>query len=143
MQRFLDGKTAIYRSAHQYLDRNDPLKGPKYVEREHPIVRTHPVTGWKYLFVNRGMTVRIVGLLPEESDLILNYLFSIIETNRDIQVRWSWQKELGSVKRITTKMNNQNNTVVLVPYGIIELVTIVLSIVKNQLLVDMVLESLH
>ena len=75
--------------------------------REHPIVRTHPVTGWKYLFVNRGMTVRIVGLLPEESDLILNYLFSIIETNRDIQVRWSWQKELGSVKRITTKMNNQ------------------------------------
>ena len=102
MQRFLDGKTAIYRSAHQYLDRNDPLKGPKYVEREHPIVRTHPVTGWKYLFVNRGMTVRIVGLLPEESDLILNYLFSIIETNRDIQVRWSWQKELGSVKRITT-----------------------------------------
>ncbi len=104
LQRFLDGKTAIYRSAHQYLDRNDPLKGPKYVEREHPIVRTHPVTGWKYLFVNRGMTVRIVGLLPEESDLILNYLFSIIETNRDIQVRWSWQKELGSVK----KNNNQD-----------------------------------
>ena len=98
LQKFLDGKTAIYRSSHQYLDRNDPLKGPKYVEREHPIVRTHPVTGWKYLFVNRSMTVRIVGLLPEESDLILNYLYSVIETNRDIQVRWSWQKELGSVK---------------------------------------------
>ena len=136
----MDGKTAIYRSAHQYLDRNDPLKGPKYVEREHPIVRTHPVTGWKYLFVNRSMTVRIVGLLPEESDLILNYLYSVIETNRDIQVRWSWQKELGSVK--TTRRMNQNNTVVLVPYGITELVTIVLSIVKNQLLADMV-QELH
>ena len=86
------------------------------------------------------MTVRIVGLLPEESDLILNYLYSVIETNRDIQVRWSWQKELGSVK--TTRRMNQNNTVVLVPYGITELVTIVLSIVKNQLLADMV-QELH
>ncbi|RCK58127.1 putative alpha-ketoglutarate-dependent sulfonate dioxygenase [Candida viswanathii] len=99
LQQFLDGKTAIYRSAHQYLDRENPLKGPKYVEREHPIVRTHPATGWKYLFVNRSMTVRIVGLLPAESDLILNYLFEVIESNRDIQVRWSWQKELGSIKK--------------------------------------------
>ncbi|RCK58229.1 Alpha-ketoglutarate-dependent sulfonate dioxygenase [Candida viswanathii] len=98
LQQFLDGKTAIYRSAHQYLDRENPLKGPKYVEREHPIVRTHPATGWKYLFVNRAMTVRIVGLLPAESDLILNYLYAVIETNRDIQVRWKWDTSLGSVK---------------------------------------------
>lgn len=83
------------------MDRENPLKGPKYIEREHPIVRTHPATGWKYLFVNRGMTNRIVGLLPAESDLILNYLYDVIETNRDIQVRWSWQKELGSIKNKT------------------------------------------
>ena len=30
---------------------------PKYVERIHPLVRVHPVTGWKTLWVNRAMTV--------------------------------------------------------------------------------------
>lgn len=95
LQEFLDGKTAIYRSAHQYLDRENPLNGPKYVEREHPIVRTHPATGWKYLFVNRGMTVRIVGLQPEESKILLNYLFGLYEKNLDIQVRWNWKSEPG------------------------------------------------
>ncbi|EAZ63446.1 taurine catabolism dioxygenase [Scheffersomyces stipitis CBS 6054] len=91
LQKFLDGKTAIYRSAHQYLDRENPLKGPKYIEREHPIVRTHPATGWKYLFVNRSMTDRIVGLEPGESKVILEYLFSVYEKNLDIQVRFQWQ----------------------------------------------------
>lgn len=90
-QKFLDGKTAIYRSAHQYVDPENPLKGPKYVEREHPIVRTHPATGWKFLFVNRSMTVRIVGLEPEESKTILEYLFSVYEKNLDIQVRFNWR----------------------------------------------------
>ncbi|EDK44623.1 hypothetical protein PVL30_003646 [Lodderomyces elongisporus] len=97
-KEFLDGKTAIYKSAHLYLNRENPLKGPKHVEREHPIVRTHPATGWKYLFVNRAMTDRIVGLLPEESDAILNYLFSVIENNRDIQVTFKWQQKLPGLK---------------------------------------------
>ncbi|KAF8002899.1 hypothetical protein HF325_002144 [Metschnikowia pulcherrima] len=94
-QQFLDGKTAIYRSAHQYLDRENPLSGGKYIEREHPIVRTHPATGWKYLFVNRAMTVRIVGLEPAESELILNFLYDVYEKNLDIQVRWNWRSENG------------------------------------------------
>lgn len=89
LQQFLDGKTAVYRSAHAYLDRENPLKGPAYVEREHPIVRTHPATGWKSLFVNRAMTVRIVGLQEAESKLILEYLFGVFEKNLDIQVRWT------------------------------------------------------
>lgn len=90
-QKFLDGKTAIYRSAHHYIDPENPLKGPKFVEREHPIIRTHPATGWKSLFVNRAMTVRIVGLEPEESKTILEYLYSIYERHLDIQVRFNWK----------------------------------------------------
>ena len=66
-RKFLDGKTAIYRSAHGYIDRDAPQAGPKHVEREHPIVRVHPATGWKSLWVNRSMTVRIVGLDKPES----------------------------------------------------------------------------
>ena len=89
-KKFLDGKKAIYVSADAYLDRKDPLGGPKKVERVHPLVRTHPATGWKFLFVNRGMTKRIVGVSPIESDLILNFLFEIYEKNADIQVRFKW-----------------------------------------------------
>lgn len=95
MQNFLDGKTAVYRSANLYIDRENPLGGPKYVEREHPIIRTHPATGWKYLFVNRAMTVRIVDLEPNESQLILGYLFDVYEKNLDIQVRWNWKSSEG------------------------------------------------
>lgn len=113
LQKFLDGKTAIYRSAHAYLDRQNPLSGPKYVEREHPIVRTHPATGWKSLFVNRSMTDRIVGLQPEESKVILNYLFEVFEKNLDIQVRWTWQptKEGLGTSAIWDNRVSQHNAI--------------------------------
>lgn len=89
-KKFLDGKEAVYVSAHQYLDRDDPFGGPKRIERVHPLVRTHPATGWKFLYVNRGMTKRILGVSPVESDLILNYLFDVYEKNADLQVRFKW-----------------------------------------------------
>lgn len=44
------------------------------VENVHPLVRTHPVTGDKALFVNKGFSRRIVGLKLEESEAILNLL---------------------------------------------------------------------
>ena len=40
-RRIIDGKQAVYRSAHPYLDRDDPTAGPKYIERVHPLVRVH------------------------------------------------------------------------------------------------------
>ncbi|KAJ8293886.1 Alpha-ketoglutarate-dependent sulfonate dioxygenase [Rhodotorula toruloides] len=57
------------------------------VENIHPIVRVHPVTGEKALFVNRQFTRRIVGLKQEESDAILNLLYLHIERGADFQVR--------------------------------------------------------
>ncbi|UKZ82802.1 hypothetical protein TrVFT333_010600 [Trichoderma virens FT-333] len=89
-RKIIDGKYAVYRSAHPYLDRENPEAGPKYVERTHPLVRVHPATGWKALWVNRSMTERIVGLDKAESDVILNYLFDVYEKNVDIQLRWKW-----------------------------------------------------
>ncbi|KAK4200501.1 hypothetical protein QBC40DRAFT_306621 [Triangularia verruculosa] len=89
-RKFIDGKQAVYRSAHAYLDRENPSAGPKFVERIHPLVRVHPATGWKALWVNRAMTLRIVGLDKAESDLILNYLYDVYEKNPDIQVRFKW-----------------------------------------------------
>ena len=44
------------------------------VENVHPLVRRHPVTGEKALFVNKQFSRSIVGLKAEESDAILNFL---------------------------------------------------------------------
>ncbi|TVY84708.1 putative alpha-ketoglutarate-dependent sulfonate dioxygenase [Lachnellula suecica] len=102
-RKIIDGKEAIYFSAHTYLDRNDPNAGPKHVERVHPIVRVHPATGWKSLFVNRAMTKQIVGLDKAESDVILNYLYHVYESNVDIQVRFKWTPKTSALwdNRIT------------------------------------------
>ncbi|TDZ39486.1 putative alpha-ketoglutarate-dependent sulfonate dioxygenase [Colletotrichum trifolii] len=89
-RNIIDGKYAVYKSAHTYLDRNDLEAGPKHIERAHPIVRVHPATGWKALWVNRLFTDRIIGLDKAESDVILNYLFDVYEKNVDIQVRFKW-----------------------------------------------------
>lgn len=51
--------------------RRDPVRS------YHPIVRVHPVTKQKALFVNPGFTKRIVGLKDEESDAILKLLFTV------------------------------------------------------------------
>ncbi|KAH8910347.1 alpha-ketoglutarate-dependent sulfonate dioxygenase [Coniochaeta sp. PMI_546] len=102
-RKIIDGKKAVYRSAHTYLDRNDPEAGPQYIERVHPLVRVHPATGWKALWVNRAMTVRIVGLDKAESDVILNYLYDVYERNVDIQVRFKWTPKTSALwdNRIT------------------------------------------
>ena len=57
---------------------------------EHPVVRIHPDTGRKHLYVNRGFTRRIVGLDPDESDTLLELLFRHCERpNFQVRHRWS------------------------------------------------------
>lgn len=89
-RKFIDGKFAFYESAHRFISKTDPYGGSVPIERQHPIVRVNPATGWKALWVNRAMTTRIVGLEKAESDLILGYLFDVYERNVDIQVRFKW-----------------------------------------------------
>ena len=57
---------------------------------EHPVVRTHPETGRKGLFVNRTFTKEIKGLSPVESDYILRMLCEFAE-HPNYQVRRSWK----------------------------------------------------
>jgi taurine dioxygenase len=46
----------------------------------HPVVRTHPVTGKKLLFVNSTVTTRIMELGRKEGDAVLQFLYRHIET---------------------------------------------------------------
>ncbi|HEY4372431.1 MAG TPA: TauD/TfdA family dioxygenase [Burkholderiales bacterium] len=89
MRAFLDGKTAIHEGAHVYGGRQK--RGDKeYPVAEHPIVRTHPVSGRKGLFVNRNFTTRIAGLNKIESDAILNMLYQHMERD-DFKCRFKWR----------------------------------------------------
>ncbi|PWY92689.1 alpha-ketoglutarate-dependent taurine dioxygenase [Aspergillus heteromorphus CBS 117.55] len=66
------------------IARRDPITS------EHPIVRTHPVTGEKALFVNPQFTRYIVGYKKEESDYLLKFLFDHIALSQDLQARVRW-----------------------------------------------------
>jgi len=62
------------------------------IETIHPVVRVHPVTGWKSVYVNHGFTRRIVDVPKAESDAILAFLFAQMAQNVDFQVRFHWEK---------------------------------------------------
>lgn len=63
------------------------------IETIHPLVRVHPVTGWKSIYINPGFTRRIVGVPKAESDAVLNFLFTQIAQNTDHQVRFRWTRD--------------------------------------------------
>ncbi|MDA1325789.1 MAG: TauD/TfdA family dioxygenase [Proteobacteria bacterium] len=50
----------------------------------HPVIRTHPVTGRKAIYVNRLLSDRIIGMDVAESDALLGILFRQIEEDRFI-----------------------------------------------------------
>jgi taurine dioxygenase len=93
MKAYLEGLTAIhdgedaYRGTYANLGVKDK---PVYPRAEHPVVRTHPVTNRKSLYVNRGFTKRLAGVPRDESDGILRYLFEHME-NPLFQCRFRWQ----------------------------------------------------
>ncbi|KAF9028695.1 taurine catabolism dioxygenase [Hymenopellis radicata] len=88
-QKRLEGLKAVH-SAVTQAEYSRKANGPvrrEPVESEHPVVRQHPATGEKALYVNQGFTRRIVGYKKEESDYLLNFLFDHIAKGADYQVR--------------------------------------------------------
>lgn len=89
MADFLSGLTAHHTGAHVYTHeqyRDDAT----FPEADHPIVRTHPDTGRRALYINRAFTTRINGVSRSESQTLLGFLFDHIE-QAAYQCRVKWE----------------------------------------------------
>ena len=93
IKKMLTGLSALHDSskAHYYRVKANDRDEMKFPNAEHPVVRTHPVTGKQALFVNRGFTLRIPQLKKHESDALLEMLYRHLETP-EFQCRFKWQK---------------------------------------------------
>ena len=95
MQKFLSDLKASHESEHFYRGRykteSNSESKTEYPSAIHPVIRTHPETGKKAIFVNKFFTTRILGLEPQESKFILDFLFSHIEKT-EFQIRYRWNK---------------------------------------------------
>jgi alpha-ketoglutarate-dependent taurine dioxygenase len=99
LREFLDGLVAVHdgRQAFGALlkareDGGGEWEGKQYKSLdpvEHPVVRTHPETGHKSLFVNAGFTSHIKGLTRPESDALLQFLYDH-STKAQFTVRYHW-----------------------------------------------------
>jgi taurine dioxygenase len=106
LKNSLDGLRAINSSDHGYkggraagMARLDAMKGTfnpaaQSYESDHPVVRTHPETGLKSLFVNRSHTVRFKGMTEDESRGLIHWLCDHI-IRPEFTCRFQWQP--GSV----------------------------------------------
>tara|TARA_B100001989_G_scaffold137716_1_gene97633 strand:- start:93 stop:941 length:849 start_codon:yes stop_codon:yes gene_type:complete len=93
LREMLEHMTATHESEHIYKGRySDRGRNDAEIDcprATHPVVRTHPETGRKALFVNRTFTTRINELSAHESDNILEMLFQHAE-HIDHQIRFRW-----------------------------------------------------
>ena len=102
MKLFLEKQKAVYISGKGKVTktRSDVMKhssvGLKSDELEaiHPVVRTHPETKKKSLYINEAHTINFVGMTVEESTPILEFLFKH-QIKSEFTCRFKWKK--GSV----------------------------------------------
>jgi alpha-ketoglutarate-dependent taurine dioxygenase len=74
----------------------------EFTQVEHPVVRIHPETGRRNLFVNPGFTTRVKGLTRSESDALLGFLYAHMTTPEYV-VRYRWEEgDLGFWDNRTT-----------------------------------------
>ncbi len=88
MKTALDGLTATHDGALVFGHISPP--GTVFPVNSHPVIRTHPVSGRKAIFVNRQFTSHIDGLPKAESTALLNFLYEHVQQPQ-FQCRFRWQ----------------------------------------------------
>jgi taurine dioxygenase len=92
MQEYLLTLTAIHSGDKAYVGRYSKRNADvDYPVNEHPVIRTHPISGRKALYVNSGFTVRIKQLTQRESAALLDFLYDHIAYGVRFQVRFAWE----------------------------------------------------
>lgn len=95
MKRFLDPLTAVHDGGPNYIDRakRAGIYKPDKVfpANSHPIIRTHPETRKKAIYVNKIFTQTIDSVSKDESKAILEFLFQHI-AKPAFQCRFKWEK---------------------------------------------------
>jgi len=93
MKELIDGLVCIHRGDTQGYSNFDSMKviATKAGEAEHPLVRTHPETGRKSLYMHRGFVKGIKGMTDKESAAIMNFLYDHAE-NPDFACRFHWRE---------------------------------------------------
>jgi len=95
MKLHLDGLTAIHEGEQifrgRYANEGVDDSGKNYPRAEHPLLRTHPVTGRKSVYVNQAFTTGIKELRYTEARSLLEYLFEQIERPK-YQCRFRWRE---------------------------------------------------
>lgn len=97
LQEFISGLTAVHDGKRQFQGILDSVGEGRWEGRaftaiepvEHPVVRTHPETGAKTLFVNPGFTSHIKELHLDESDALLAFLYRH-SVRPEYTVRYHW-----------------------------------------------------
>jgi taurine dioxygenase len=96
MQRFLEDLRGVHRFENQpegkmSREYEEHVRRSRF-ESEHPLVRVHPETGEKVLFVSPGFLKSIVGLAPRESEVLLDLLWEHA-VRPEFTVRFRWEPD--------------------------------------------------
>ena len=92
MKEWICGLTAVHDIARVFAGRLGQTPEDlhaKYPPQEHPVVRTHPETGQRALYVNTAFTSHIKGLSTKESEWLLSHLYAQT-TLPEYQCRFRW-----------------------------------------------------
>ncbi|MGI9315787.1 MAG: TauD/TfdA dioxygenase family protein [bacterium] len=95
----LEGLQAAHSSRHVFGPNTEQVRDERYNNPEqalqdsiHPLVITHPLSDLKVLYANPDFTTHIVGWSAEESEALLDYIYSVAMRPQNI-LRFQWQTD--------------------------------------------------